>query len=95
MEATTIILPISLFTYGAGLINSPALTAMLVPFPEMAGTAGAAMGATLMLGVSVYTFVAAIIPETSMFPLSLLLLVNAGLLLLAIRFAYIKKVIRF
>ena len=95
VTAPTVIIPMILFTYGAGLVNSPALTAMLVPFAKIAGTAGAAMGAALMFGMSIYTFLSSIIPETSILPFTLFFFINSLLILLALRYAHAKKVIRF
>jgi len=73
----SLMMPMVAFSFGTGLINPTAMAGMLTPFPTIAGTAGAAMGASLLLAASLWSFVAALLHEHNQVPLASILLFNS------------------
>lgn len=95
LNVFVILIPMALFSFGSGLVNPVAMASMLSPFPSMAGTAGAAMGSTLMLAATIWSLVAALLPETSQIPLASILLCNSliFIFLLRVRLKYSPNLI--
>ena len=74
-----ILIPASLFLFGTGLLYPTATSAGLEPFPHMAGTAGAMLGAVQNLGAGLCTLVPALITQHSQLPLGCILTALAAL----------------
>lgn len=85
LNVFVILFPMALFTFGSGLINPVAMASMLSPFPSMAGTAGAAMGSTLMLAATIWSLLAAFLPDTTQIPLASILLCNSLIFIFLLR----------
>lgn len=76
-----VLIPVSFYLLGGGLLFPAATAGALEPFPMRAGTAGALLGGLQNLGAGAFTSLSASIPQTSIIPLSSILL---GLSLLVV-----------
>jgi DHA1 family bicyclomycin/chloramphenicol resistance-like MFS transporter len=79
MSVVALVAPMSVYTIGSGMFNPGAMSNILTPFPQLAATASACMGAIVTMGAGLLTFIIAVLPDTSQLPLSSLLVVISGL----------------
>ncbi len=70
-----ILLPGMIMMLGVGMLFPNALAGALMPFPEKAGTAAALLGFLQMLISGAVSAVVAILPEVTLFPVAIVLLV--------------------
>lgn len=77
ISLVAILLPMGIFTLGSGLFNPGAMARMLTPFPQLAATASACMGALITIGAGLLTFIVALLPDGNQIPLASLLLAVA------------------
>ncbi|EKT61250.1 multidrug efflux MFS transporter EmrD [Providencia sneebia] len=82
MNVWTLLLPASLFFFGAGMLFPLATTGAMEPFPYLAGAAGALVGGLQNVGSGVATWVSALLPQHGQFSLGLLMFLMAVLILL-------------
>ncbi len=68
---TAIVIPVAFAFLGVGLIYPNCLTHSMSLFPNIAGSALALIGALPLLGISIASAVAALLPETNATPLSI------------------------
>lgn len=82
MNLWTLIVPASLFFFGAGMLFPLATTGAMEPWPYMAGTAGALVGGLQNLGSGLVAWLSALLPQTGQFSLGMLMFATALLILL-------------
>lgn len=82
MNIWTLIVPASLFFFGAGMLFPLATTGAMEPFPYLAGAAGALVGGMQNMGSGLATWLSAMLPQTGQFSLGLLMFAMALLMLL-------------
>ncbi|AVF36597.1 multidrug efflux MFS transporter EmrD [Rahnella sikkimica] len=82
MNIWTLIVPASLFFFGAGMLFPLATTGAMEPFPYLAGAAGALVGGLQNMGSGLVAWMSAMLPQTGQFSLGLLMFAMAVLILL-------------
>lgn len=82
MNIWTLIVPASLFFFGAGMLFPLATTGAMEPFPYLAGAAGALVGGMQNVGSGLVAWMSAMLPQTGQFSLGLLMFAMAMLILL-------------
>ncbi|CDG48047.1 multidrug efflux MFS transporter EmrD [Serratia symbiotica] len=82
MNIWTLIVPATLFFFGAGMMFPLATTGAMEPFPYLAGAAGALVGGMQNLGSGLAAWFSATLPQTGQFSLGLLMFAMALLILL-------------
>lgn len=82
MNLWTLIVPASLFFFGAGMLFPLATTGAMEPWPYMAGTAGALVGGLQNLGSGLVALLSALLPQSGQFSLGMLMFATALLILL-------------
>ena len=82
MNLWTLIVPASLFFFGAGMLFPLATTGAMEPWPYMAGTAGALVGGLQNLGSGLTAWLSALLPQNGQFSLGMLMFGTALLILL-------------
>lgn len=82
MNIWTLLVPASVFFFGAGMLFPLATTGAMEPFPYLAGAAGALVGGMQNVGSGVATWVSALLPQNGQFSLGLLMLLMSMLVLL-------------
>lgn len=82
MNIWTLIVPATLFFFGAGMVFPLATTGAMEPFPYLAGAAGALVGGMQNLGSGLAAWFSATLPQTGQFSLGLLMFAMALLILL-------------
>lgn len=82
MNLWTLIVPASLFFFGAGMLFPLATTGAMEPWPYMAGTAGALVGGLQNLGSGLTAWLSAMLPQNGQFSLGMLMFTTALLILL-------------
>jgi len=75
VSAWIVLVPVSVYLLGGGILFPAATTGALEPFPRRAGTAGAILGGFQNLGAGLFTALSAAIPQKNILPLSSILLV--------------------
>lgn len=75
-----ILLPVTVFLIGAGIVIPLAITGAMEPFVSLAGTAGALLGGLQNLSGGLVTAVLSWLPEYTQFPLGVIFLVIAGVI---------------
>lgn len=78
----TLIVPASLFFFGAGMLFPLATTGAMEPFPYLAGAAGALVGGLQNMGSGLVAWMSAMLPQTGQFSLGLLMFAMSLLILL-------------
>lgn len=81
MNLWTLIVPASLFFFGAGMLFPLATTGAMEPWPYMAGTAGALVGGLQNLGSGLTAWLSALLPQNGQFSLGMLMFATALLIL--------------
>ena len=81
MNLWTLIVPASLFFFGAGMLFPMATTGAMEPWPWMAGTAGALVGGLQNLGSGLVAWLSAMLPQNDQFSLGMLMFATALLIL--------------
>lgn len=79
LNLIVILIPASIYMLGSGFVYPTATSKALEPFPMLAGTAGAALGAGQNIGAGLSTMVSAALPVTSQMPLACILTALAAL----------------
>ena len=82
MNIWTLIVPASLFFFGAGMLFPLATTGAMEPFPYLAGAAGALVGGLQNMGSGLVAWMSAMLPQTGQFSLGLLMFAMSLLILL-------------
>ncbi|MCP1064967.1 multidrug efflux MFS transporter EmrD [Serratia symbiotica] len=82
MNIWTLIVPATLFFFGAGMMFPLATTGAMEPFPYLAGAAGALVGGMQNLGSGLAAWFSATLPQTGQFSLGLLMFAMALLILI-------------
>ncbi len=82
MNLWTLIVPASLFFFGAGMLFPLATTGAMEPWPYMAGTAGALVGGLQNLGSGLTAWLSALLPQNGQFSLGMLMFATSLLILL-------------
>ncbi|WP_411704548.1 multidrug efflux MFS transporter EmrD [Edaphovirga cremea] len=82
MNIWTLIVPASLFFFGAGMLFPLATTGAMEPFPYLAGAAGALVGGLQNVGSGLIAWLSALLPQSGQFSLGLLMFAMAMLILL-------------
>jgi len=82
MNIWTLIVPASLFFFGAGMLFPLATTGAMEPFPYLAGAAGALVGGLQNMGSGLVAWMSARLPQTGQFSLGLLMFAMSLLILL-------------
>ncbi|NIH10996.1 MAG: multidrug efflux MFS transporter EmrD [Serratia symbiotica] len=82
MNIWTLIVPATLFFFGAGMMFPLATTGAMEPFPYLAGAAGALVGGMQNLGSGLAAWFSATLPQTGQFSLGPLMFAMALLILL-------------
>ncbi len=82
MNVWTLLVPASLFFFGAGMLFPLATTGAMEPFPYLAGAAGALVGGLQNVGSGVATWISALLPQHGQFSLGLLMFLMSVLILL-------------
>ena len=91
INLSVVLVPITLFMFGAGLLYPIATTCAINPLGEYAGTAGAVLGGGQNLGAGVFTAFFTLIPQTTQRPLALALLLISVLLCISTGYALKKS----
>ncbi|KQN63330.1 multidrug efflux MFS transporter EmrD [Erwinia sp. E602] len=81
MNLWTLIVPASLFFFGAGMLFPLGTSGAMEPWPYMAGTAGALVGGLQNLGSGLTAWLSALLPQTGQFSLGMLMFATALLIL--------------
>ncbi|MFG1175438.1 multidrug efflux MFS transporter EmrD [Erwiniaceae bacterium CAU 1747] len=82
MNLWTLIVPASLFFFGAGMLFPLATTGAMEPWPTMAGAAGALVGGLQNLGSGLTAWLSAMLPQNDQFSLGMLMFATSLLILL-------------
>jgi len=82
MNIWTLLLPATLFFFGAGMLFPLATTGAMEPFPFLAGTAGALVGGLQNVGSGLLAWFSALLPQTGQGSLGMLMSAMSGLILL-------------
>nr|BET44462.1 MAG: multidrug efflux MFS transporter EmrD [Candidatus Aschnera chinzeii] len=82
MNTWTLIIPASLFFFGAGILFPLATSGAMEPFPFMAGSAGALIGGLQNIGSGFMAWLSALISHDGQFNLGLLMLIVSSIILL-------------
>lgn len=82
MNIWTLLVPASVFFFGAGMLFPLATTGAMEPFPYLAGAAGALVGGLQNVGSGMATWVSALLPQNGQFSLGLLMLLMSIFVLL-------------
>ncbi|MEM6162465.1 multidrug efflux MFS transporter EmrD [Erwinia sp. P6884] len=82
MSIWTLIVPASLFFFGAGMLFPLATTGAMEPWPYVAGSAGALLGGLQNLGSGLAAWLSALLPQNGQFSLGMLMFGMALLILL-------------
>ncbi|EEB44262.1 Multidrug resistance protein D [Providencia alcalifaciens] len=82
MNTWTLLVPASIFFFGAGMLFPLATTGAMEPFPYLAGAAGALVGGLQNVGSGVATWVSALMPQNGQFSLGLLMFLMSMLVVL-------------
>lgn len=93
MNVWTLLIPVALFFFGAGMLFPLATSGAMEPFPFLAGTAGALVGGLQNIGSGVLAWLSAMLPQTGQASLGMLMTLMGLLILLcwlplASRFAH-------
>ncbi|MDX7986433.1 multidrug efflux MFS transporter EmrD [Xenorhabdus sp. 12] len=81
MNVWTLLIPATLFFFGAGMLFPLATTGAMEPFPYLAGAAGALVGGFQNIGSGLATWLSAMLPQNSQFSVGLLMFSMALLIL--------------
>ncbi|MGJ0637169.1 multidrug efflux MFS transporter EmrD [Xenorhabdus bovienii] len=81
MNVWTLLIPATLFFFGAGMLFPLATTGAMEPFPYLAGAAGALVGGLQNVGSGVTTWLSAMLPQNSQFSVGMLMFSMALLIL--------------
>ncbi|WP_131866647.1 multidrug efflux MFS transporter EmrD [Biostraticola tofi] len=81
MSVWTLLIPASLFFFGAGMLFPLATTGAMSPYPYLAGTAGALVGGIQNIGAGLVAGVSSLLPQTGQFSIGMLLTAMAILML--------------
>ncbi|VAX76212.1 Multidrug resistance protein D [Serratia symbiotica] len=82
MNLWTLIVPATLFFFGAGIMFPLATTGAMEPFPYLAGSAGALVGGMQNLGSGLAALLSATLPQTGQFSVGLLMFAMSLLILI-------------
>lgn len=82
MNIWTLLVPASLFFFGAGMMFPLATSGAMEPYAWLAGTAGALIGGLQNLGSGLIAWLSAMLPQNSQFSLGMLMCATALLMLL-------------
>jgi DHA1 family 2-module integral membrane pump EmrD-like MFS transporter len=82
MNVWTLLIPASLFFFGAGMLFPLATSGAMEPFPFLAGTAGALVGGLQNIGSGALAWLSAMMPQTGQSSLGLLMTLMGLLILL-------------
>ncbi|HHR5883346.1 TPA: multidrug efflux MFS transporter EmrD [Providencia alcalifaciens] len=82
MNTWTLLVPASIFFFGAGMLFPLATTGAMEPFPYLAGAAGALVGGLQNVGSGIATWVSALMPQNGQFSLGLLMFLMSMLVVL-------------
>ncbi|URQ60682.1 multidrug efflux MFS transporter EmrD [Pantoea alhagi] len=82
MNIWTLLVPASLFFFGAGMMFPLATSGAMEPYAWLAGTAGALIGGLQNLGSGLVAWLSAMLPQNSQFSLGMLMCATAVLMLL-------------
>ena len=82
MNIWTLLVPASLFFFGAGMMFPLATSGAMEPYAWLAGTAGALIGGLQNLGSGLVAWLSAMLPQNSQFSLGMLMCATAILMLL-------------
>lgn len=81
MNIWTLLVPASLFFFGAGMMFPLATSGAMEPYAWLAGTAGALIGGMQNLGSGLIAWLSAMLPQDSQFSLGMLMCATAVLML--------------
>jgi len=81
MNIWTLLVPASLFFFGAGMMFPLATSGAMEPYAWLAGTAGALIGGLQNLGSGLVAWLSAQLPQNSQFSLGMLMCATALLML--------------
>lgn len=81
MNIWTLLVPASLFFFGAGMMFPLATSGAMEPYAWLAGTAGALIGGLQNLGSGLVAWLSALLPQNSQFSLGMLMCATALLML--------------
>tara|TARA_R110000868_G_scaffold8205_3_gene42512 strand:- start:107744 stop:108919 length:1176 start_codon:yes stop_codon:yes gene_type:complete len=73
VSTTAILLPIAIYMFAAGMLFPTSTTQAIMPFPKMAGTAGAILGGAQNMGAGIFALISATLPQTTQLPLAAIL----------------------
>lgn len=82
MNIWTLLVPASLFFFGAGMMFPLATSGAMEPYAWLAGTAGALIGGMQNLGSGLVAWLSALLPQNSQFSLGMLMCATALLMLI-------------
>ena len=82
MNIWTLLVPASLFFFGAGMMFPLATSGAMEPYAWLAGTAGALIGGLQNLGSGLVAWLSAMLPQNSQFSLGMLMCATAVLMLI-------------
>ncbi|GLR08834.1 multidrug transporter EmrD [Mixta theicola] len=82
MNIWTLLVPASLFFFGAGMMFPLATSGAMEPYAWLAGTAGALIGGLQNLGSGLVAWLSAMLPQNGQFSLGMLMCATAVLMLL-------------
>lgn len=85
-----VLIPVSFYLLGGGIIFPAATSGALEPFPRRAGTAGAMLGGFQNLGAGLFTSLSASLLQTSLLPLASILLL-LSLIVLAAYLVFLRR----
>jgi MFS transporter, DHA1 family, 2-module integral membrane pump EmrD len=83
LNSYVVLIPITFYMFGTGLLFPTAMTAAINPLGEIAGTAGALLGGVQNVCAALMTALFTLIPQTTQRPLAIMLIVCCVLMLLS------------
>lgn len=90
IDIYVILVPMAFYLLGSGLLFPSTTTYAIMPFPALAGSAGALMGGLQNIGAGISTFVSSNFRQSSQLPLALIL-TTLALLMIVIYWKYIQS----
>ena len=83
LNSYVVLIPITIYMFGTGLLFPTAMTAAINPLGEIAGTAGALLGGVQNICAAAMTALFTLIPQTTQRPLAIMLIICCVLMLLS------------
>jgi Bcr/CflA subfamily drug resistance transporter len=86
IEIWALVVPVVVFSFGASIVLPNSFASAILPFKQIAGTAGAVLGFTQGLGGGVSSAIVALLPDNSQLPIAVAYIVAGVVVFCAVKY---------